>query len=254
MIIVRRPTYLSASQFHQKHVRSQMRLPYNDAIMLKSMLDRLASPQYRRPTGLLGRYIGRKMVEQHAPENDWTIALLGVTPHDRIIEIGCGAGYAIEQLARAITPPAQTQGDRTAPAIAGVDFSETMISVARQRNASAVQAGRVDLQLADAAALPFENSGFHKAYSIHSIYFWPEPLKALGEIWRVLRPGGQIMITFQPKAAPEETGSKDFRPYSGVELSALLHVAGFRQIDIRDGRTATHRSNYTVVGIKPAKP
>ena len=40
------------------------------------LLGRYLSGQYRRPSGIVGRYIGGLMVKQHAPENHWTVDLL----------------------------------------------------------------------------------------------------------------------------------------------------------------------------------
>jgi ubiquinone/menaquinone biosynthesis C-methylase UbiE len=209
--------------------------------MLKSVFNRIFEPQYRRPSGMLGRYIGSKMIEQHEAENEWTVGLLNAKPDDRILEIGFGGGYAIERLAGKVT-----QG-----IIAGVDISETMVAEATKRCA-ATGAGRIDLRMAEAGKLPFEANTFNKAFSIHSIYFWPQPLRALGEILRVLQPGGMLIVTILPKASSSEISNKDFRPYSGTELVALLHVGGFREMTIRDGRTLTQKSNFSVVGYKPA--
>jgi SAM-dependent methyltransferase len=202
-------------------------------------LDRYISGQYRRPSGIVGRYIGGLMVKQHAPENGWTVDLLQAQAGNRILEIGFGGGYAIQQLAQVVT-----QGR-----LAGVDFSPTMVAATRRRNAAAVAAGRVDLRQADAGKLPYTDSEFDKAYSIHSIYFWREPELALRDIWRVLKPGGLLVLTLQPKSHPGEKGTPDFIPYSGEELEAMLRDAGFRETRIEDGRTTSHRSNYSVIAL-----
>lgn len=181
------------------------------------------------------------MIVQHAPENEWTIRVLNVQPDDHILEIGFGAGYSIERLTNVAT-----QG-----LIAGVDFSQTMVDETSKRNASAISAGRVDLRMADAALLPFGDCSFYKVFSIHSIYFWLQPLHVLNEIMRVLRPGGMLVITLLPRASPTDIGNSKFRTYTGADLSALLHVGGFRDMNIRDGRTITQKSNYSVVGYKP---
>ena len=131
---------------------------------LHRFLDRYLSRQYRRPSGIVGRYIGGLMVKQHAPENLWTLQVLQAQPGDCILEIGFGGGYAIQQLAQRVT-----QGR-----LSGIDFSPAMVAAARRRNAAAVAAGRVDLRHGDAARLPFGEGEFDKAYSIHSVYFWPD--------------------------------------------------------------------------------
>src|SRR5688572_25002621 len=100
------------------------------------MLQRIIDSQYRRPSGLLGRWIGRRMAQQHVPENMWTVSLLEAQPHDRILEIGFGPGLAVEELA-----PKVTEG-----LIAGIDFSRVMVAAANTRNAEAVRAGRVKLR------------------------------------------------------------------------------------------------------------
>ncbi|MFN8448275.1 MAG: class I SAM-dependent methyltransferase [Anaerolineae bacterium] len=119
--------------------------------------------QYRQPTGLIGRWIGSRMAQQHRPENQWTVNLLDVQPIDHILEVGFGPGIAIHEVAR------------RAAFVGGVDFSRAMLTSASKRNASAIREGMVDLRLGDAARLPFADASFDKAYSIHSIYFLALP-------------------------------------------------------------------------------
>jgi ubiquinone/menaquinone biosynthesis C-methylase UbiE len=204
------------------------------------IVDKFISGQYRRPSGLVGRYIGGLMVKQHAPENGWTVDLLHAQPEDSILEIGFGGGYAIQQLAHIVQ-----RGK-----LAGVDFSSTMVAQAKGRNAEAASSGLVDLRYADSSKLPFEEASFNKAFSIHSIYFWGQPLTALREVWRVLKPQGRLILTLLPKATPDEVGTLSFKPYAGWELEEMLKSAGFCETEIKDGRTEAHRSNYSVIGIK----
>lgn len=131
------------------------------------MFQNIINSQFRRPTGLIGYWIGRRMAKDHLPENLWTISRLNAQPTDHIFEIGFGPGLAIAEMAKIVT-----QGP-----IAGVDFSKTMVQTARKRNAKAVKQGQVDLRYGDVINLPFEDNSFDKAFSIHSIYFWPFPLE-----------------------------------------------------------------------------
>lgn len=209
--------------------------------MFKGLLDRVLDSQYRRPTGAIGRFIGSRMIEQHTPENDFTLGLLDAQPTDHILELGFGSGYAIGRLAAIVT-----QG-----LIAGVDISQTMVEEATKFNADAISAGYVDLRKADAAQLPFADCTFDKAFSIHSVYFWSEPLRALGEVLRVLKPGGLFVVTLLPRTEASQARTCEFRPYAGTELSAMLHVGGFREMTIRDERTPDYKSNYAVIGYKP---
>jgi len=67
------------------------------------MLRDIVDAQYRRPSGLLGRYIARRMERDHLPKNLWTVHPLDARPTDRILEIGFGPGFAIEALVQKVT-------------------------------------------------------------------------------------------------------------------------------------------------------
>jgi ubiquinone/menaquinone biosynthesis C-methylase UbiE len=210
------------------------------------MFQKYIDGQYRRPTGLVGRWIGRKMAQQHVPENQWTVELLDVQPDDHILEIGFGPGIAIEAVAKcAVNGRA-----------AGIDFSRTMVATAKKRNAKGVGAGQIDLRYGDAASLPFNDNTFEKAFSIHSIYFWSQPLDVLREIHRVLKPSGMVIITVLPKEKwnpndPEApVGTPECKPYSGDELIKMLRSAGFTQTDVKMDDNREYPSNFSVIGIK----
>lgn len=160
-----------------------------DSLMiLKSYVDSLVGRQQRHPSGLLGRVIGARMARQHTPETLWTISLLDVAPRDRMLDIGCGAGRAIELIA-AQTPQAQ---------VSGVDLSPAMVAAAMRRNRQAVRVGRVEVRQGDVASLPFADRMFDKVLSIHTLYFWADPQRAIAQIRRVLKPGGWLVLTFSP--------------------------------------------------------
>ena len=174
--------------------------------------------QYRRPSGPLGRKIGREMARDHLPENLWTITQLNPQPSDHILEVGFGPGVAIQKLSEVVT----------GGSIAGIDYSETMVTEASERNTGAIEAGVVDLRHGDAADLPYEDASFDKAFSIHAIYFWPKPLDALRELHRVLKPGGLLVITMLPKerwpanppGSSPEYGTPECIPYLRQRIGA----------------------------------
>lgn len=157
-------------------------------MILKSYVDSLVGRQQRCPSGLLGRAIGARMARQHTPKTLWTISLLDLAPAERVLDIGCGAGRAIERIA-AQTPQAQ---------VSGVDLSPAMVAAAIHRNRRAVKAGHVEVRQGDVAALPFADRMFDKVLSIHTLYFWTDPEQAVAEIGRVLKPGGRLALTFSP--------------------------------------------------------
>ena len=207
------------------------------------MFQGIINSQYARPSGLLGRWIGRRMAHQHVPENLWTVSLLDAQPRDRILEVGFGPGLAVEKLA-----PKVTEG-----LIAGIDFSRVMVAVANTRNAEAVRAGHVKLRYGDALRLAYDNGSFDKAYSIHSIYFWRKPVASLKEIHRVLKPKGTLVMTILPK---EKWNAADAQkpgvtPYTGEELRTMMLKVGFSSTRIEmDSSDKASPSNYSVIGIK----
>jgi SAM-dependent methyltransferase len=208
--------------------------------------------QYRRPFGEVGRKVGEEMARNHLSENLWTIAQLNPQPADHILEVGFGPGVAIEELLKHVT----------GGLVAGVDFSETMVAKASRRNAEAIRAGRAVLRYGDAENLPFADASFDKAFSIHSIYFWPRPMPVLRELQRVLRPGGLLVITMLPRErwpanAPGSTleyGTPECTPNYGGEVERMMLAAGFSatRIAVDDvPADGSNLSNFSVLGTKP---
>jgi SAM-dependent methyltransferase len=100
---------------------------------------------------------------------------LGVSDGDRLIDVACGAGLAIE-LARA-----------RGASCAGIDASSRLIAVAHDRNPHA------DIRVGDMHAMPWADESFDVATSFRGI--WGTTPEALGEIHRVLVPGGRFGLT-----------------------------------------------------------
>jgi ubiquinone/menaquinone biosynthesis C-methylase UbiE len=136
-----------------------------------------------------------------------------------VLEIGFGHGRTIERLAGLI-------GDGH---VTGVDVSDAMLAMALRRNGRGVAAGRIDLSVADCAALPFDAASFDGALSVHTLYFWSEPVSRLREIRRVLRPDGRFVLGFT-RAESDVSASFPCEVYSFYregEVTAMLAEAGF---------------------------
>ena len=105
--------------------------------------------------------------------------LLGVAPGTAVVDVGCGAGRAVAEMAE--------QGARAV----GLDPDEQMISVARERYADG------DFRLADAYELPFPDGSLdgHRAEKVYHVL--DDPARALAEARRVLAPGGRIVLLGQ---------------------------------------------------------
>ena len=100
---------------------------------------------------------------------------LGVSDGDRLVDVACGSGLAIE-LARA-----------RGASCTGIDASPRLVAVAHDRNPDA------DIRVGDMHAMPWADESFDVATSFRGI--WGTTPDALGEIHRVLAPGGRFGLT-----------------------------------------------------------
>jgi ubiquinone/menaquinone biosynthesis C-methylase UbiE len=101
----------------------------------------------------------------------------------RILEVGCGSGILWQQNLERIPP-----GWR----LTLTDFSEGMLEQARQNLG---KAGAFTFQVVDAQSIPFEDEQFDVVIANFMLYHVPDRPRALGEIRRVLKPGGQLYAT-----------------------------------------------------------
>jgi ubiquinone/menaquinone biosynthesis C-methylase UbiE len=179
---------------------------------MRNMLDTM----FAHPSGILGRLGGSLMAWLEHGRNDWTLSLVTLAPHAQILEIGFGPGTLIEALATAV--PAGT--------IRGIDPSPVMLKQATTRNRRAIQEQRVHLQLGSAMALPYADASLDVVLSANSIFFWSNQHTGLGEMHRVLKPGGQLVLILQPMWAKSDQEVQAV----GAEYEAMLSTHGYRQV------------------------
>jgi SAM-dependent methyltransferase len=121
-----------------------------------------------------------------APVNRAAIAALELPAGSRGLDAGCGIGLQAIQLAEAVG---------SAGEVLGVDLSPGMIAEARVRSESAGPVGRLRFEVADARALPFDAGEFDWAWSANCVgYGIPDPVSVVGELARVVRPGGRVAL------------------------------------------------------------
>ena len=101
--------------------------------------------------------------------------------HSSVLEVAPGPGYFAIELAKL-----------SACQISGLDISETFVEIAR---ANAAKAGvRVEFRRGNASAMPFDSETFDFLLCRAAFKNFTEPLRALQEMYRVLKPGGQALI------------------------------------------------------------
>lgn len=120
---------------------------------------------------------GESMEQGHRPVGEQAIARLSIPPHARVLDVGCGSGWATRLLAERAKHGA----------VVGIDISDEMIRIAREASAAF---SNIEFRLASAEKLPFESLEFSHAFSMESLYYYADVLAALREIHRVLNRGG----------------------------------------------------------------
>ncbi|WP_199522497.1 methyltransferase domain-containing protein [Geodermatophilus marinus] len=101
----------------------------------------------------------------------------GVTAGDRVLDVACGTGIV-----------ARTAAERAGPAghVVGLDLNEAMLTVARRIRPD------LDWRQGDAASLPFPDGSFDVALCQSGLMFVPDVAASVGEMARVVRPGGRV--------------------------------------------------------------
>lgn len=192
-------------------------------------------PLPMRPEGMAGRMFGKVMEAMNTPDYRRALALLAPMRGERICEIGFGTGkFAGMVLAAA-------DGIR----IAGVDPAATMVDVATRRRSVREHAGRVDLRLGTALQLPWEDGSFDAVVALHSFQFWEDPQRCLGEIRRVLRPEGRVVILLRNHGDRPPAWLPNVLSRSGDETANLvsaLQTSGF-------GAVAAERSGDASIPV-----
>ena len=104
---------------------------------------------------------------------------LELKPGDRLLDVGCGTGAASRRAAA------------VAGSVVGADLSSEMLKEARQL---ARGIDNVTFVQADAEALPLEDASFTAIVCTNSFHHYPNPAAAIGEMARVLAPGGRLLV------------------------------------------------------------
>lgn len=109
---------------------------------------------------------------------DDALDLLDLSEDDRVLDVGCGTGFATAGLLERTTH------------VEGLDQSEHQLAKAREKD----ELAGVEFVRGDAENLPYADEAFDAVWSSGSIEYWPTPVDALREARRVTKPGGRVLI------------------------------------------------------------
>ena len=107
---------------------------------------------------------------------------LALKPGDSVLDVGSGPGHQVFEM----SPVVGSDGR-----IEGVDAAESAIEIARHRCS---ELGNVGFKLADAYKLPFEDAAFDAVMSSQVFEYLDDVLSALAEMYRILKPGGRVLV------------------------------------------------------------
>jgi demethylmenaquinone methyltransferase / 2-methoxy-6-polyprenyl-1,4-benzoquinol methylase len=149
----------------------------NKGERIRDMFDSIA-PRYDFLNRLLSLGIDRKW-------RKFAVRQIKFTESGKILDVATGTADVALEIA-AVTPPSVT--------ISGVDFSQQMIDLGRQKVEASPFAGRISLHVAPCEDIPFEDNRFDSATIAFGIRNVVDRKCGLKEILRALKPGGRIVI------------------------------------------------------------
>jgi arsenite methyltransferase len=112
------------------------------------------------------------------------LAALGLRPGEDVLDIGSGPGFLACEMSSEVGPGGS---------VTGVDPSENMLAIARARSRPAGPAP-AEFRPGEATALPFAAGSFDVVTSTQVYEYVDDVPAALAEAWRVLRPGGKLLV------------------------------------------------------------
>src|SRR3954454_12268123 len=124
---------------------------------------------------------GDEMERHHMPIFEPMLPLMDVKPSERVLDLGCGSGWATHLVANRFHPKK----------IIGIDISDEMVRRAAEQSKGIAH---IEFQQGAAEKIPLPDSSIDKIFSIESFYYWPDQMAGLNEAKRVLAPGGKLFI------------------------------------------------------------
>jgi ubiquinone/menaquinone biosynthesis C-methylase UbiE len=164
------------------------------------------------------------------------LALLDPQPGERILEIGFGTGYAQQYIAQSVKNGLS----------AGLDLSIGMGRVAQKRLSRAGLLDQVALVRSDTLPIPFQEGVFDGIYTSFTLELFDSPLipEVLGEIRRVLKPGGRLVVVSLSKDRQLGLIGRIYESFHDrfpkladcrpIPVNHLIEEAGFRIPEFRE--------------------
>ncbi|HEU5189284.1 MAG TPA: methyltransferase domain-containing protein [Methylomirabilota bacterium] len=170
------------------------------------------------------------------------VEVAALQPAEHVLDVACGTGFVARFAAQRVGAEGR---------VVGVDLNASMIEAARAASGRDPET-TIEWRIGDAATLPFENRAFDVVLCQQGVQFFPDRVRTLQEMRRVLRPGGRLAFTVWgaientpyfavladalTRHVSAEAGSMVRAPcalHDHVALHGLVASAGFRNVDVR---------------------
>jgi len=189
------------------------------------MLDKFVDRTARKPSG----WFGKRMYSNprgHYKSFRWTLDKLQLKPNDIFLEIGCGGGVLLNMALETV---------KHAKAI---DHSSDMVQIAKEKNHKAVSEGRVEIVQGNAESLPWDDNSFTCATVNQMFFFIDKPWIVLKDFYRVLKPGGRLVITSTEDSILPKLffvlWSHSMHLYKNQEMEYMLKQVGFQTVEVKN--------------------
>ncbi|MDI9508392.1 MAG: class I SAM-dependent methyltransferase [Clostridiales bacterium] len=175
--------------------------------------------QAKNPSGIVGKFMTYIWNDYFDDMNAWGLEQIKLEDYDMILDVGCGGGATIKYMA----------GQNKTSKVYGIDISKEAIKTSTKVNKKYIKEGRVALEVADVADLPYDSESFSLVTAMQTHIYWDELKKGLSEIYRVLDDSGKLLITCEMDKidyyTPMYSNPEDFK--------LLMNEVGFNEVDVK---------------------
>ena len=170
------------------------------------------------------------MNASHSKVTDWGLAHVSIDKHAVILDVGCGGGRTVGKLAEMAT-----QGK-----VYGLDYSEESVTFTKKTNARWIESGRVEVRHGSVSQLPFPDGMFDVVTAVETHFWWSSVPAGMNEIFRVLKPGGELILIAEIYKGANTTSAKLAEKYASKTSMKLLSVDEHRALFVNAGFSDVH--------------
>lgn len=181
--------------------------------------------QLKCPSGELGIRVANRMFEANSNMINKTIDRLDLKEKDRVLEFGFGGGKHLSYMFNKIVSLKYV----------GFEISKLMIDLAERDNKEIIETHEVEFRFYDSIEqlVDYYNL-FDHCFAVNTLYFWSDPIKKLQEIFKILKPNGNIALAYirEDFASEQAFALEDVFHFHRTEwLIRVMTNIGYRNVE-----------------------